>query len=122
VRSERPGVLLRGDHWLGAAYDGVPARVRVVELTDGRATRVDYGPLSVWNFGTVVPPAVLQGRNAPAKVFAIRGSVAHVYYGADSTVVAEASFGGRNVAVISAEGEKVDAVRALQRLRLRGSP
>jgi hypothetical protein len=122
VVSERAGSLERGDRWLGEAYDGIPARIRIVELTDGRATRIDYGPLAVWNFGPVVPPAVLQRRNAPAKVFTIRGGIAHVYYGADSTVVAEASLGGRNVAVISAEGEKVDAVRALQRLRLRGSP
>lgn len=122
VLAVRPGRLARGERWLGAVYGGVRGRVREVDLTDGRATRIDYGPLTVWNFGAVVPPAVLQGRNAPAKVFAIRGGVAHVYYGADSTVVAEASLGGRNAAVISTEGEKADAVRALQRLRLRGSP
>jgi hypothetical protein len=122
VVSEQPGSLAREDLWLGAAYEGAQARIRTVELTDGHATRIDYGPLTVWNFGTVVPPAVLQGRNAPAKVFPIRGGIAHVYYGAGSTVVAEASLGGRNVAVISAEGEKVDAVRALQRLKPRGSP
>ena len=122
VLAVRPGSLGANDRWLGRAYGSVPARVSTVELTDGRATRIDYGPLTVWNFGTVVPPPVLQGRNAPAKVFPIRGGVAHVYYGAGSTVVAEASLAGRNVAVISSEGEKVDAVRALQQLRLRGSP
>jgi hypothetical protein len=122
VLSVEAGSLGANDRWLGAAYGGVPARVSTVELTDGRATRVDYGPLIVWNFGTIVPPPVLQGRQAPAKVFPIRGGVAHVYYGARSTVVAEASLAGRNVAVISSEGEKVDAVRALQQLRLRGSP
>ena len=122
VLAVRPGSLGANDRWLGTAYGSVPARVSTVELTDGRATRIDYGPLTVWNFGTVVPPPVLQGRNAPAKVFPIRGGVAHVYYGAGSTVVAEASLAGRNVAVISSEGEKVDAVRALQQLRLRGSP
>lgn len=122
VISERAGSLGRRDRWLGEVHDGRRARIRVVELTDGRATRIDYGPLAVWNFGQVVPPAVLQRRNAPAKVFAIPGGIAHVYYGARSTVVAEASLRGRNVAVVSAEGEKVDAVRALQELRLRGSP
>ena len=82
ILSIGPGSLGGNDRWLGAAYRGVPARVSTVELTDGRATRVDYGPLIVWNFGTIVPPPVLQGRQAPAKVFPIRGGVAHVYYGA----------------------------------------
>ena len=91
VLAVRPGSLGANDRWLGRAYGSVPARVTTVELTDGRATRIDYGPLTVWNFGTIVPPPVLQGRNAPAKVFPIRGGVAHVYYGAGSTVVAEAS-------------------------------
>ena len=122
IVAERPGRLGANDRWLGEEYNGVPARIRIVELSDGRATRIDYGPLTVWNFGMIVPPTVLQQRNAPAKVFAIRGGIAHVYYGAASTVVAEASLAGRNVAVISAEGEKVDAIRALQRLRRRGSP
>jgi hypothetical protein len=122
VLSQRLGSVGRNDRWLGTAYGGAPARVSIVDLTDGHATRIDYGPLTVWNFGTIVPPPVLQGRSGPAKVFPILGGVAHVYYGAGSTVVAEASLAGRNVAVISREGEKVDAVRALQQLRLRGSP
>ena len=122
VLAEKPGSLGTNDRWLGRMYEGVPARISAVELTDGAATKIDYGPLTVWNFGTIVPPPVLQGRNAPAKVFAILGGVAHAYYGAGSTVVAEASLADRNVAVISTDGEKVDAVRALQRLRLRGSP
>jgi hypothetical protein len=60
----------------------------------------------------------LQNRAFPAKVFTISGgAVVHAYFGESATVVAEASFGDRNAAVVSARGDKEDAVRAVEKLR-----
>jgi len=118
VLGSRPGRLTRGQLWLGATYEGHRARVTEVELSGGRATRIAYGPLTVWNYADVVPPAVLQNRAFPAKVFTISGgAVVHAYFGESATVVAEASFGDRNAAVVSARGDKEDAVRAVEKLR-----
>ena len=116
VLAIRPGRIHPGVRWLGPSYGGHRARVSEVSLTGGRATRIDYGPLVVWDYGAVVPPAVLQARNAPAKVFAIPGGIVHAYFGVGDTVVADASFGSTNTAVVSTQGQKVDALRAVQAL------
>jgi hypothetical protein len=118
-----PGTVRRGDLWLGPSYEGRAARVEAVRLTGGSATRITYGPLVVWNYGDVAPPAVAQNRVLPAKVFAIPGGgVVHAYFGESTTVVAEAEFGDRNAAVVSMGGDKEAAVRAVQELKRRGSP
>jgi hypothetical protein len=121
VLAARAGSVGRDLLWLGPMYRGYRARIADVLLTGGRATRITYGPVVVWNYGAVVPPQVLQGRNAPAKVFAIPGGVVHASFGAVAAV-AEAEFGNRNVAVVSREGDKIDTVRAIQHLRRPGSP
>jgi hypothetical protein len=46
----------------------------------------------------------------------------HVYYSGGDLEVAEVSYGGANVAVVSGRATNVDVVRAVQQLRLRGSP
>jgi hypothetical protein len=117
VLAIHPAQIRPGVRWLGPSYGGYRARVSDVTLTGGRATRIAYGPLVVWDYRAAVPPAVLQARNAPAKVFAIPGGIVHAYYGLGDTVVADASFGLESAAVVSTEGRKVDAVRAVQRLR-----
>jgi hypothetical protein len=123
VLSVVPGTVRRGDFWLGRSYEGHAARVESVRLTGGAATRITYGPLVVWNYGDVAPPAVAQNRVLPAKVFAIPGGgVVHAYFGESTTVVAEAEFGDRNAAVVSTGGDKEAAVRAVQELKRRGSP
>jgi hypothetical protein len=123
VLSAVPGTVRRGDLWLGPSYEGRAARVEAVRLTGGSATRITYGPLVVWNYGDVAPPAVAQNRVLPAKVFAIPGGgVVHAYFGESTTVVAEAEFGDRNAAVVSMGGDKEAAVRAVQELKRRGSP
>ena len=123
VLSVVPGTLGRGDLWLGPSFEGHPARVDAVRLTGGSATRIRYGPLVVWDYRDVAPPAVAQNRVLPAKVFAIPGGgVVHAYFGESATVVAEAEFGDRNAAVVSTGGDKEAAIRAVQQLRRRGSP
>lgn len=122
VLSVAPGTVRRGDLWLGPSFEGHPARVDVVRLTGGSATRIRYGPLVVWDYRDVAPPAIAQNRVLPAKVFAIPGGgVVHAYFGESATVVAEAEFGDRNAAVVSTGGDKEAAVRAVQQLRRRGS-
>jgi hypothetical protein len=120
-RSARPRPGLR---WLGPSYGGVRARVVDVELTGGRATRIDYGPLAVWNYRGVIPPAVIRARGFAVKIFPLpSGAIVHVYYAGGSLEVAEVSYpGGLNAAVMSARSTNVDVVRAVQLLRLRGSP
>lgn len=123
VLSVVPGTVRRGDFWLGSSYEGHAARVARVMLTGGTATRISYGPIVVWDYRDVAPPAVAQNRVLPAKVFAIAGGgVVHAYFGESATVVVEAEFGDRNAAVVSTGGDKGAAVRAVQKLKRRGSP
>ena len=123
VLAIRPGDMTPNVRWLGATYQGRSAKVAEVDLTGGHATRISYGPLVVWNYGGVIPPAVIQSRTLPAKLFGIRGGgIVHAYFGRNGSVVADASFGDRNVAIVSVGGDKIAAVRAVQRLKRRGSP
>jgi hypothetical protein len=94
-----------------------------VTFTAGSATRIAYGPLVVWDYGAIVPPPVLQVRTGEAKIFAVRGGVAHVYYPQQrGKVVADLQLGGRNVAIVDRSGDNVAAVSAIQALRHPGSP
>jgi len=125
VESVSPARPTAGLRWLGPAYEGSRAKVAEVRLTGGRAMRIRYGELDVWNYRRVAPPATLQGRTGAAKVFAFDGGVVHAYFGPSQSQVAVASFGDRNVAVVSRSGDKIDAVRAVMRLvvvRRPGSP
>jgi hypothetical protein len=116
VLSIRPAHLPRGARWLGPSYEGHRARVDAVELTGGSAVRIRYGPLVVWNYQTIVPPAALALRGTSAKVFPIPGGIVHAFFAADGGVVADASFADGNVAVLSTEGDKIDTIRAVQQL------
>ena len=116
VLSIRPAPLPRGARWLGPSYEGHPARVDRIELTGGSAVRIRYGPLVVWDYETIVPPAALALRGVSAKVFPIPGGVVHAFFAADGGVVADASFADGNVAVASSEGDKIDTIRAVQHL------
>jgi len=117
VARARPASLQHGDFWLGPSYEGHRADTTEVTFTpSGSARRTAYGSLVIWNYGSVVPPAVLQGRAGPAKVFGFRRGVANVYFGQAETVVAALGLGSRNVAVISSTGDKEEAIRALDLL------
>jgi hypothetical protein len=118
VRAVVPGRPAAATRWLGPSWNGVRARVDVVRLTGGSATRIRYGDLSVWNYGAVIPPQVLQATSLPAKIFTLPGgALVHAYYGNAGRQVAVVSYGDANVAVVSASGDNVDVVRAAQQLR-----
>jgi hypothetical protein len=120
----RPVKPRAGLRWLGPEFDGVRAQVDDVTLTGGRATRILYGRLAVWNYRRIIPPPVIRARGPAVKVFALpNGAVVHVYYGDPSVQVAEVSYGGEtNAAVVSSGGNNVDVVRAAELLTRRGSP
>src|SRR5207248_1589631 len=75
VLSIRASHLPRGARWLGPSYEGRRARVATVQLTGGSAVRIAYGPVVVWNYRRIVPPAVLQLRGGPAKIFPVPGGI-----------------------------------------------
>jgi hypothetical protein len=116
VLSIRPSRLPSGARWLGPSYEGHRARVGTVELTGGTAVRIAYGPLVVWNYRTIVPPAVIEVPGAPAKIFEIPGGIVHASFAADGGVVADAAFSDGNTAVVSTQGDKIDTIRAVQHL------
>lgn len=120
VAPARPSPAMR---WLGASYDGVRATVEEVTLTGGTATRITYGRLTVWNYRTVAPPSVFEGRGAAEKVFALPGgAIVHAYFGIESRQVAVVNYGVENTAIVSTTGDHVDVVRAAQKLTRPGSP
>jgi len=116
VLSVSPSRLAKDARWLGPSYQGYRARVATVRLTGGRGVRISYGPLVVWNYDEIVPPAVVELRGPAVKTFEIPGGIVHASFAADGGVVADATFADGNVAVVSKSGDKVDAVRAVQRL------
>jgi hypothetical protein len=116
VLSVRPSPLPPGARWLGPSYAGNRARVALVRLTGGSALRITYGPLVVWNYRKVVPPAVLQLRGGVAKVFPIAGGIVHASFAANGGVVADAEFADDNAAVVSKVGRKIDTIRLVQHL------
>ena len=124
VVAVRPGRVTPQLDWLGPTYEGRTARVAEVDLTGGRkATRISYGSLVVWNYRDAIPPAVIQSRTLPSKLFGIRGGgIVHAYFGANGSAVADAAFGDRSVAIVSVGGDKLAALSAIQLLRRPGSP
>ena len=115
--SERRVEPPAGALWLGREYDGAPARAYEVRFTTGSATRVDYGPLSVWTYDSVVPPEVAAVTTGPVKTAVLPGGrVARVFF-AGGGLAAEVAVGDTSGAVVSAAQGKVDVVRAAEALR-----
>jgi hypothetical protein len=119
----RPGKVTPATRWLGRSYRGNRARVADVTLTGGHATRIDYGPIVVWNYGRVIPPQVLQAQNLGVKVFPLRsGELVHVYFSLGGREAAVVSYGATNIAVVSLRRGNLDVVEAVQELTRAGSP
>jgi hypothetical protein len=123
IESVSPSTPSSAIRWLGPSYGGARAKVEEVALTGGTATRITYGRLVVWNYGSVAPPAVLEGRVPAEKVFALRGgAIVHAFFGSEARQVAIVSYGATNVGIVSTTGDHVDVVRAAQQLTRPGSP
>lgn len=106
--------------WVGRRYHGLRlTRVDAVHWRSGAALRLDYGPLTVWNFNRVIPPLLLDSRTLPAKPFPSNGVTAR-FYVAGHHIVAERDLPQNSVAVIAPELSKlqmfdvISAVRPLE--------
>jgi hypothetical protein len=116
VLSRRATTVPRGAYWLGARYGGRAARGIDVRTTAGRALRIEYGPVTVWNYDDYLPPEIVAGTTGFAKTFPLpQGGVARTYFNASGLVVADVEIGGRRVAVVSPG--KVDIFNAVRTLR-----
>jgi hypothetical protein len=105
--------------WLGREFHFRPlSSIERIDWNGGSAYRIRYGSITLWNFSSVVPPAVLAARvSAPAKTIPIRGNVAHFYFAPGGRVAGEVDLRGRSVAIVAPEYTKVDVLMALERLR-----
>jgi hypothetical protein len=116
VLSRRATRVPRGAYWLGPAYQGRAARGIDVRTTAGRALRIEYGQLAVWNYDDYLPPEIVAATTGFAKTVPLpQGGVARTYFNAQGLVVADVEIGGKRVAVVSPG--KVDIFNAVQRLR-----
>ena len=116
VLSQRATRVSRGAYWLGASYVGRAARAFDVRTTAGRALRIEYGVVKVWNYDDYLPPEIVAATTGFAKTFPLpQGGVARTYFNAQGLVVADVEIGGRRVAVVSRG--KVDIFNAVRRLR-----
>ena len=123
IESVAPVQPSPGIRWLGPRYGGARAKVETVTLTGGTATRITYGRLIVWNYSSVTPPSVLEGRSPAEKVFALPGgAIVHAYFGMEARQVAVVTYGAASVGIVSTTGDHVDVVRAAQHLTRPGSP
>jgi hypothetical protein len=108
----------RGALWLGPTWQGIPARAEEVRFNAGRALRIAYGPIVVWNYDRFVPPEVAAGRIGFAKTLPLaRGGVARLYFTEQGAVVADVERRDRRAAVVSGAQGKIDIFRAAEALR-----
>jgi hypothetical protein len=117
VLSRRATAVPRGAYWLGPSYQGRAARGIDVRTTAGRALRVEYGPIAVWNYDDYLPPQIVAATTGFAKTFLLPqgGGVARTYFNVQGLVVADVEIGGRRVALVSPG--KVDIFNAVRQLR-----
>jgi len=105
---------------VGRRYHGLRlTRVDAVRWRSGAALRLDYGPLTVWNFNRIIPPPLLDSRTLPAKTFPSNGGVTARFYVAGRHLVVERDLPRNSVAVIAPELSKLqmfDVTSAVRRL------
>jgi hypothetical protein len=117
VLSERPAEVPAGAYWLGESYDGVTPNAFAVHTTAGDALRVEYGPLTVWNYDDYLPAEIVAASAGAAKVFPTSSGdgTVRAYFNPGGLVVADVEIGGRRVAVVGPE--KTDIIGAAETLR-----
>jgi hypothetical protein len=116
VLSKRTTRVPRGAYWLGATYRGSAARGFDVRTNAGRALRIEYGPITVWNYDDYLPAEIVAATTGFAKTFPLpQGGTARSYFNARGLVVADVEIGGRRVAIVSPG--KVDIFNAVRVLR-----
>jgi hypothetical protein len=97
ARALRPAI-----DWLGPSFGG--HRLDAIELLrygDGSAVRLRYGPLLVWNYGSVIPPPLLGTFGAPVKQFPVGSRTGRLYQTVSGGIAFEIDRPGGTVAVTS---------------------
>ena len=103
--------------WVGRRYHGLRlTRVDALRWRSGAALRLDYGPLTVWNFNRVIPPPLLDSRTLPAKTFPSNGVTAR-FYVAGRHLVVERDLPRNSVAVIAPELSKLQMFDVISAVR-----
>ena len=105
--------------WLGAEHFNRPlSSIEEVRWNAGVAYRLRYGNITLWDYRTIVPPALLASRlGAPAKPLPIRGNVVHFYMTTGGDAVAELDRHGWSIALVAPTVTKEDVVAGLRSLR-----
>ena len=105
--------------WLGPSYLGQRLRgIDALRWNAGVAYRLRYGPATVWNYSTVVPPELAPNRfGAGLKPLPVGRNVARFYSSASGKSVAEIDTRTRSAAVVAPLYGKEDVYGAVQRLR-----
>jgi len=104
--------------WLGPAYEGERlTRIDRIRWNSGAAYRLHYGPLTVWNYTSVIPPDLVSARlSPPAKTIPLESNVGRFYEAVGGRLVADLETPGRSAAVIAPTAGKLDLYQALLEL------
>jgi hypothetical protein len=76
-----------------------------------------YGPLRVWNYGPVIPPALLGDLAVPVKQFPVGPRTARLYATTGGAFAVETDRPGGTVAILAPVRRSGAALSALARLR-----
>jgi hypothetical protein len=113
ARAIRPALL-----WLGERDGRFPlTSIALYRYTGGDAALLRYGPLRVWNYGPVIPPALLGNVAVPVKQFPVGGRTARLYATRHGMFAVEADRLGGTVAVLAPARSSAAALSAVGRLR-----
>lgn len=105
--------------WLGRSFDGRLLRsIDEVRWNVGKAYRLRYHGLTVWNYTGVVPSELVAGRaGAPVKSIPFLHGVARFYGSRTGKLVLELDVGRRSVAVVAPDLYKEQLLRVLRALK-----
>ena len=113
ARAVRPAI-----DWLGPRFAGHPlAAIELLHYGAGTAVRLRYGPLLVWNYGSVIPPPLLGTAGVPVKQFPVGSRTGRLYETAPGRIALETDRPGGTVAVTATGRRAVPSFAAIGRLR-----
>jgi hypothetical protein len=113
ARAVRPTLL-----WLGRRDRRFPlTAITRYRYNASVAVLLRYGPLQVWNYGPVIPPALLGDLTVPIKQFPLGARTARLYATTGGVFAVETDRAGGTVAILAPAGRGGAAFSALGRLR-----
>jgi hypothetical protein len=106
--------------WLGRSYLGFSLkRISIIRWpsTGAAALRFDYGQLTLWSFGAVIPAPLVEGAVVPQKLISDGRGVVRFYVARDGRLVAERDYPEISVAVVGPAVQKLDLFAAVDATR-----